>query len=334
MQKRSTNSPSKLWAITSYYNPMGYRTRRVNYDAFWRNLSISLLTVEQGFHGDFELGDQDATKLIQVSAPDVMWQKERLLNLALEQLPDECEAVSWIDCDLIFERSDWPELVMETLEENKLVQLFGEVRALKRDADLSMPLSNQYYLNRRSVASGLVDGLLDRHQLAPTRDILKTHGMASDFANGYAWAMKREPLERIGFYDASIIGGGDYKLFQAARGRWDVVRESHSLNDREFEYYHKWAVPFYEEIQGQIGCVPGNTYHLWHGELRDRQYLPRHSVLKAHDFDPTKDIALDESGCWRWNSDKPALHETLRRFFVGRREDGAYNHSDGSRALI
>ena len=54
---------------------MGYRTRRVNYDAFWRNLSISLLTVEQGFHGDFELGDQDATKLIQVSAPDVMWQK-------------------------------------------------------------------------------------------------------------------------------------------------------------------------------------------------------------------------------------------------------------------
>ena len=39
-------------------------------------------------------------------------------------------------------------------------------------------------------------------------------------------------------------------------------------------------------------------------------------------FDPQADIALAESGCWRWSSDKPELHRAVAEFFVKRREDG------------
>src|SRR5689334_16676128 len=39
-------------------------------------------------------------------------------------------------------------------------------------------------------------------------------------------------------------------------------------------------------------------------------------------FDPSDDIALGQDGCWRWNSDKNALH-TLRSSFESSNEDGA-----------
>ena len=83
-----------------------------------------------------------------------------------------------------------------------------------------------------------------------------------------------------------------------------------------------WAEKFHRIVQGRIGMVPGDIYHLWHGELLDRQYLPRHAILTQHDFNPYQDIAIDEHGCWRWNSNKPELHQAVRAYFQGRQEDG------------
>jgi hypothetical protein len=68
--------------------------------------------------------------------------------------------------------------------------------------------------------------------------------------------------------------------------------------------------------------VAGDIYHLWHGELRDRGYLPRHAILAEHRFDPYRDITLDGNGCWRWSSDKPELHAAVEDYFRQRREDG------------
>src|SRR5262245_28638638 len=96
-----------LWAITAYFNPVGYRRRYANYQMFRRHLSIPLLTVELAFDRDFELRDTDADCLIQRRGSDVMWQKERLLNLAIDHLPTTCTRVLWIDCDLIYTCRNW-----------------------------------------------------------------------------------------------------------------------------------------------------------------------------------------------------------------------------------
>jgi len=71
-----------------------------------------------------------------------------------------------------------------------------------------------------------------------------------------------------------------------------------------------------------MSYVPGRVFHLWHGDLRNRRYGERYRVPEFLDFDPGADIAIDESGCWRWSSDKPALHEYVLNYFAQRREDG------------
>src|SRR5262245_59277853 len=96
-----------LWAISSYYNPQGYWRRQQNYRLFRQHLTVPLLTVELTFDGRFELSGDDADLMVRCTGGDVMWQKERLLNIALARLPTNCEHVAWIDCDVVFERKNW-----------------------------------------------------------------------------------------------------------------------------------------------------------------------------------------------------------------------------------
>lgn len=320
MLNKPTSSSNGIWAITSYYNPMGYAARRANYKTFHEHLDVPLLTVEQGHEGLYELDESDATKLIQVSSEDVLWQKERLLNLALEALPNDCSIVAWLDCDIIFERKDWQDVAIAALSRARLVQLFDRAYYLNRDLDLNRPLDQQYYIERQSRASGLAD--LQDHRLIPKDPILKAHGLSTDLSSGHAWIMKREILDKFGFYDASIYGGGDFKFVSAACGKWDAVRESHLLNDREFDYYRNWGEKIFFEVEGRICASEGGIFHLWHGDLADRKYLKRHEISRTYDFDPYTDIAIGEQGCLRWNSDKPALHAAVRDYFRGRCEDG------------
>ena len=99
----------KLWTIAAYFNPCGYKSRLDNYERFREQLKTPLLTVELAFEEPFELEPTAADILIQRRGESVMWQKERLLNIALDHLPAECEAVAWLDCDVLFSRADWPE---------------------------------------------------------------------------------------------------------------------------------------------------------------------------------------------------------------------------------
>ena len=73
-----------MWAITSYFNPARYKNRLSNFRVFRANLGVPLVTVELSFDGNFELSEKDSDILIQVSGGAVLWQKERLLNVALK----------------------------------------------------------------------------------------------------------------------------------------------------------------------------------------------------------------------------------------------------------
>ena len=77
-----------LWVITCFFNPEGYQSRLDNYHIFRQLLDrsgIGCLTVECVF-GDRPFVLPEAGTL-QVRSHAVLWQKERLLNLAITRLP-------------------------------------------------------------------------------------------------------------------------------------------------------------------------------------------------------------------------------------------------------
>jgi hypothetical protein len=311
-----------FWIVTSYYNPAGYRSRRENYHHFRRHAQAPLLAVELAAPGRFELSPADADRLVQVEGTDVMWQKERLINLALDHLPPECTELAWVDCDVIFASDAWVEDTRRALREFPLVQCFTRMRYLPREADLAAPLGEQAFYARPSLAARLRQG---DDVFAPDSASFTTgvrQGVHWGHAAGVAWSMRRDRLMKVRLYDAMIVGGGDGAFVQAALGEPHRAAQMFRYGAAHAEHYAQWAAQLGGLAKDGIGVVDGDVYHLWHGSLRDRRYHLRHGILRQFGFDPRADIAVAESGCWRWSSEKPALHRAVAEFFAKRREDG------------
>lgn len=305
---------SSFWAITSYFNPAGYRRRLRNYKIFRERLDVALVTVELSQSATFELAPGDADILIQIRGGDVMWQKERLLNVALAHLPDECAYVAWIDCDLLFAREDWVSAAIRELEGTNLCQLYETACHLRPDTPAGVIGREFASVREHSIGYATKRGLT-------TSAAATTDGVPGTFKRGLAWCARRELLNAHGFYDRSIIGNGDRLLAFAATGQLEDVIANLLMSPAHAEDYRRWAAGFRSDA-GRLGCIGGDIFHLWHGDLRRRRYTARHQILRDFDYDPSADIALDGAGAWRWNSPKFEMHRRVSEYFNERREDG------------
>jgi hypothetical protein len=250
-------SVDDLWLLTTYFNPAKFENKRRNYEAFAGKMASSglrLVTIECAFgDGEFEL--PDSPNLLRVRASNVMWQKERLLNVAVSRLPTECRKIVWIDFDIYFENADWAVETSRMLENTPMVQPFA--------MGVFLPPGATSYGGEGRILQGFAATYTSRPDTL-FEGIYLTHGHAG-------WA---------------------------------------------------WAEPFYDDVQGRIGYVPGNILHIWHGRWRDRDYTNRHAKLREFGFDPQTDLRLGENGCWEWASDKPDLHAWAMSYFARRNEDG------------
>src|SRR5262249_46360832 len=144
-----------------------------------------------------------------------------------------------LDCDTIFARTDWAEHACALLERLPLVQLFSRIHDLPADAapgELTRAELTGYSLAFVEACGTYPTGF---GAAGPARG--KSSG-----ASGFAWAARRDVLEKYSLYDAAVLGGGDRALACAAVGKADAVIQAWSMNARQREHYLDWALPFFE----------------------------------------------------------------------------------------
>lgn len=318
-----------IWAITSYFNPKRFASRYRNFSAFRARLGLPLLTVEWATAGDFELRAGDSDLLLQVSGGSLMWQKERLLNLALAALPPSCEIVTWLDCDILFEDEDWADEVREVLVEAPIAQLFSEVIHTSRGAPEETLVRSSLVADWRAsepagLAARIRSGAFQRGAAAPGEPIDEFQErlrLASRPSSGHAWAARRALLDRHGLYDACICGAGDMAIALAALGRPRLFGDSFPLNPRQRAHYDAWATGFATATGGKVGVLGGRIQHLFHGALSNRQYRSRLQWAADSGFDPAIDLVIDRHGPWRWAVEGAAREAWMSRYFERRAED-------------
>lgn len=315
--REKTDSP--VWAITAYFNPVGYRRRLWNYRFFRERLSLPLLTVEFGWGGKFDLSTDDADVLIQLDGPDVLWQRERLLNIAVMRVPESVSKLVWLDCDVMFDNDDWVEHLDTALDEHPFAQAYSEVVHLPEQ---DRPAWQAEFANLEGRPS-LCSLISPRHDLQSVcRDLPRNPNRVFPGPTGLGWAFRKELMLNHGFYDAGIMGGGDILFISALAGCFDIAITYQSMSDAAKQHYLRWARRLHDEVQQQVSCLPGRLYHLWHGDVGNRGYQTRYHNFERFNFDPEADLLLAENGVWRWGSAKPDLHEFVKAYFSGRREDG------------
>ena len=254
----------------------------------------------------FEL--EKSPQIIQIRGKDIMWQKERMLNLALKKIPHSFKKIAWLDCDILFKNLNWGIEASELLEKYPVVQLFEEVRRLPKDLSINSSMVESW----KSFARVYV-----KHPNLCLFSNFTKHGHT-----GFAWAIRKDILLRNGLYDVCIAGSGDHLMAHSFSGDWDsphvlnlVQSKSHLI------HFQKWSEKIYQDIKARMYYISGTILHLWHGDMENRNYFTRNKELGYHEFDPKKDIKVGVNGLWEWNSDKPQLHNWAINYFNLRKED-------------
>lgn len=224
----------------------------------------------------------------------VVWQKEALLNLGIRQLLKlEYPKIAWFDGDIQFNSPEWYNEISDSLDKYNLIQAFRAVRM---------------------------------HETALTCRVVKSTiasiGNVSP-ATGFAWAAKASMFDDMLLYDKLIVGGGDTLIYSAAMGTLGEWLRKRSGTYRHTAHIVEWANKWYEKVGGSIGYAETMIETFFHGNLRKRNYLNRHEILKTSSFDPVKHIITDpETGLLEWTDEaEDGIREDIRRYFVDRKED-------------
>lgn len=303
---------SELVVITTYYNPCGYASRRRNYTTFIEGMhraGVTAITVECAF-GDDPFVLPASLDVIQVRAKTLLWQKERLLNLAASWLPKRCKYVAWLDCDILFDNPDWPNDLRRTLRRYQVAQVFETCLRLDQAGE---PGASPNVAESFASVMRRQPGLLN----AGRYDV---HGHT-----GYGWAMRRDIFDAVGLYQGAIAGSADHFMAHAIYADYNFcIQNALSHDARQIEHLQDWGRRFHARVRGSLGVVPGNITHLWHGDAVNRRYFLRMRDLTELGYDPWTDLDIQPGSPLEWspNLNKPGLKEYFANYFASRREDG------------
>ncbi|MBL8150871.1 MAG: hypothetical protein JNN15_13175 [Blastocatellia bacterium] len=309
--------PGEIWGVASYFNPTNSPLFQENVELFSqsvRSQGLKLLIVELAFgNAPFEVDDKLADIVVRKRSNTVLWQKERLINLGIESLPSACDKVVWLDADILFENNSWVEQTSELLQSYVMLQPYQHACWLPRGS--------------RTADKELPRGLGEGHTMPSMAFTLAHHtdhrkAMSDYFEHGhcgFAWAARRQVLDKHKLYDRRILGGGDVAIAHSLYGDRDFWRGFNfycrQITKKELSSIKLWGECIYEDVSGSVFYVEGRILHLWHGEMAQRSYLDRQAILKDNDYDPETDITIDDEGCWKWNSQKTSLHQQTRLYF-------------------
>lgn len=292
-----------IWAVTSYFNPFRCKFRKQNFETFVLQLRrmMPVLVVEMALDGgDFELEwTQFGGVTVLQYRSDCLWQKERALNLAVDQLPSDCDSVLFIDGDVLLPWLARDAIRMRLLD-SPVVQPFRYVEWLTADGKIDLVMPSVAYCG----------GLHKDEHSAP----------------GHAWAMRRSVAER-GLYTGCIVGGGDTAMVGALFGQPEMAADKLRMEGPRREHYLEWARCFAHDSPG-ISYLDMTVQHLWHGSLPSRRYIRRTELVK--DFDPREMIVEPPGEGLRW---APAAPHQLRSGvcdYMQRRVENARTADSGS----
>jgi hypothetical protein len=304
-----------LWVITVYYNPCRFQSRRSTYDAFVRTMrtsKVNILTIECAFGDEpFELSCEHGD-VLQLRSASLLWQKERLLNIAASLLPQSCKYVAWVDCDVLFMNFDWTVDCCSLLaSECAVVQLWETCVRLDKGNDFpDVPdrVTSFAAVTNRDITT-LGCGRYDQHG-----------------HTGYAWAMRRELFDKLGLYEHAISGSADHFMAHAVYGQYGFCIENALKHDvRQIEHLLRWSDAFHKLAGGVLGTVPGEILHLWHGSLDRRDYFNRMWKITDYGFNPDTDLVALPGQPLEWRPsvllEKPELVAYFAEYFASRRED-------------
>lgn len=322
--------PGKLYVVTMLSNPLRYRNRYSNYWRFENQVNAAgaeLYTVELAFgERHFEITEPNNPKHLQLRTSHELWHKENALNLLIQRLPTDAKYVAWIDADVMFTRGDWAQETLHLLQHYDVLQMFSQAM----DLDVNNEPTQQHTGFMFEYSNAQSDPLnTDPIKLYPDTKGQSGSGGGSGYKPygkgywhpGFAWAAKKEALNKVGMLmDWPILGSADWHMAWALIGRAQYQMNP-ALSENYKNLTMEWQNRAEMYIKRNVGYMPGLITHMFHGSKAKRAYGDRWSFLINAKFDPITDIKRDHQGLWQLSNTNVRLRDGIRVYNRQRHED-------------
>tara|TARA_A100001037_G_scaffold290243_1_gene302842 strand:+ start:10538 stop:12283 length:1746 start_codon:yes stop_codon:yes gene_type:complete len=305
----------KLAVVCCYYNPCNYSSRFLNYITFIENLkrhNIHTVTVEAySFNSKYRV-DKLNINTISVRSTQIYWMKECLLNIGIQRLLDDgYENIVWLDADIIFKSTTWPETLLNELSMNNVVQVFDSCY--------------------ESTKSGIYD--VGNSTISLTHDKKILEGVLGRVGElGYGYAYNSNILSKCKLYDSAILGAGDFAniLGCVYESEWDSIirndRFFHNTSEDFTQDYINWAKQMSHQVSGKVGYCKEDINVLHHGNRQHRNYISRENIIKHYKFRPTYDLTRSPTGLYIISNRLMDMTRDIERYFKNRKEDDELSH--------
>jgi hypothetical protein len=282
---------SEAMIVSCFFNPQNSPYRIKAFKMWYESIKHLNHSIIECVIGDAQPQLEESENIKRVYTENLLWHKEALLNKVIADLPTKYKYIFWVDADVIFTNLNWLVDGVKELQTNNIIQPFEYCVHLERDENkpsFSMDKLRETYLPNqknnkvwRSFCASFV-----------TTQLWKDENYNNHGHVGFAWAARREILEAVPLYDKALIGGADHIIAHASAGQINHNCIAKSFTDN-LDEVNQWSKEFYIVVNGKIGFVKGDLYHIWHGDIDKRQYLKR-----IQDFTPkTKQIVhRDKNG--------------------------------------
>lgn len=328
---------SPLHVVTAIFNPVRYKSRWKLYHRFAQHVADSgavLHTIEASFgarraavaanphHGQVSKQPDHVTQqpphtYTQIQTSHELWLKENMLNLVIARLPSDWKYVAWVDADILFQRPNWVGETIHQLQHYQVVQMFSDAQDLSPTFEIMQ--------RHKSFMSCYVQGIPEQGWQSRQGYYGHTHKGPVLWHPGFAWAARREAVDRLGgLFDVAILGAADNHMAHALIGRaQDSIHPK--IHPAYRRHVMEWQNRAEKHVRRNVGYVSGTISHFWHGNKANRQYWDRWKILVDNQFNPDIDIKRDWQGLYqlvdRGTDRSRHLRDQLRGYFRVRNED-------------
>lgn len=301
---------SKVHVLTSYFNPVRYKSRKRNHLRFlryWKRAGIEpwVVEVQLGIR-PFEVTEAGNPKHLQLRSLNEIWHKESALNLLVQRLPRNWEIVVCSDNDVVSlqKGKKWLTDIVHAHQSYEIVQPFQSA------LDLG-PFGQTLHKH---------DGFI--YSYLSGKPFSRAYG---GWHPGYGVSFTKKAWNAVGgLPDFAVVGAGDDHLMKCliGRGKDSIPTGLHQNYRLMVLDWEKQA----QETKMDLGYVPHTIKHYFGGPKIARKYWSRWDILKKLDngdgaFDPIGDLKRDWQGLWQLNDSSIKRRDLIRGYLRSRRED-------------
>jgi hypothetical protein len=206
-------------------------------------------------YGDIDFEIPCKKVIIEGDVNKRIWSKEILINKIVSEI--DTDYILWIDGDIIYEDLSWLDNLDNVIGDNEFIQLFETINYLGENGELL-----ESHKSLASDNSDNVDNLLGK-----------------GYKPGGSWMTRTKILKSKPLFEKMLVGGGDtilaYGLYGKENG-WTLGKVKEG-SEEVYELAKKWISDFGKK---KVGYLPVTINHLYHGDLKDRNYNDRYKNLK------------------------------------------------------